>query len=288
MSGYKRETSAISDGNLWSLYAIRQDKHLLLPCISECFLTLHRRYSPRKYRDEDFLSTDEKYNGSNEEHVVELEQTRVLYKSQQESKNRLSGDIENKEKELEWNQKLFLGEDNEEEIEDIVSKEDERWNEVDTNQVTKKFIKPLAVIDSVLSEDLDTKGSGVVESITKLVSKHKAMGKDILPEDIPIPPVEVVVPKRVLDPTTVEPLVLDKTMLQKLDNIGISMLAMHRAELTQFVLTSNFNESVKPALEFLADVGVPEDKLGRVINMFPFILKESLKNLEVGSFQVLI
>ena len=237
----------------------RQNTNLLLRVYAE----YRRFYSPRKGGGRDDYNSEafDDY-AANDHDIPDRQDMSFKYVDQIRSA-----------KVKDWDQSLLLEADHRKGEIDV----DE--NSIKTVVVSREHIKPLDVINSVLSDDSQ---QDVEERISKFVEEQWKLNRDILPEDIPVPLVEVTVPKHVINPLKTEVIVEDETMLQKLDNVGISMISLWRADLTKFVLNSNFDTSVRPVLEFLSEVGVPDDELGRVINMFPDILKEPLNNLQVG------
>lgn len=194
-----------------------------------------------------------------------------------------------KTKEL-WQHGLFTGEDgeiidNEFDSEDLDSTVyDNTSHESLGDSISKerryKSVKPLAVIDSVLLEDTAS-SSGELGTLSELVQSKLTLKRNILPEDIPVPPVEVKIPKRKLVLADFDPILKDDKMLQSLDGLGVDFTLLQKAKLTEYILTRNFDEHVKPVLLFLSDSGVPGEMLGPVINKFPYILTDPLHNMKV-------
>lgn len=189
-----------------------------------------------------------------------------------------------------WQQGLFTGEDGEinddefdlEDLDSAVNDNTSHESLGDTIPKKRQYksVKPLAVIDSVLPEHT-TSSSDELGTISELVQSKLTLKRNILPEDIPVPPVEVKIPKRKLVLADFDPILKDDKMLQSLDGLGVDFALLQKAKLTEYVLTRNFDEHVKPVLLFLSDSGVPGEMLGPVINRFPYILTEPLHNMKV-------
>lgn len=68
--------------------------------------------------------------------------------------------------------------------------------------------------------------------------------------------------------------------LSEFIKMGVSLHSIERRKgLGQFVLNLNYNDTVKPHLLFLADLGVPPDLFGKFITKNPLIFKESIEDL---------
>lgn len=68
--------------------------------------------------------------------------------------------------------------------------------------------------------------------------------------------------------------------LQELIKMGVDLHSIERRKgLGEFVLNLNYNDTVKPHLLFLSDLGVPPDLFGHFITKNPLIFKESIEDL---------
>ncbi|KAL5276522.1 MTERFD1 family protein [Megaselia abdita] len=70
--------------------------------------------------------------------------------------------------------------------------------------------------------------------------------------------------------------------LQEFIKMGVNLHNIERRKgLGEFVLNLNFNDTVKPRLLFLADLGVSPELFGRFITKNPLIFKESIADLTI-------
>lgn len=70
--------------------------------------------------------------------------------------------------------------------------------------------------------------------------------------------------------------------LQEFIKMGVDLNSIERRKgLGEFVLNLNYNDTVKPHLLFLADLGIPPDLFGQFITKNPLIFKESVEDLTV-------
>lgn len=69
--------------------------------------------------------------------------------------------------------------------------------------------------------------------------------------------------------------------LSKLVQLGVNLWKLEqRPNVGSMLLRLNFNRDVAPRLLFLKEIGVEDSRLGYIITCNPFILKESLENLQ--------
>lgn len=74
----------------------------------------------------------------------------------------------------------------------------------------------------------------------------------------------------------------DSETLTKLVQLGVDLSVMDQnPEKAKFVLKLDFERDVKRYIQFLHDLGVEEDMLGKVITKNPFLFKEDIENLEI-------
>ena len=69
-------------------------------------------------------------------------------------------------------------------------------------------------------------------------------------------------------------------LLQSLLKIGVSLHTLDKKEVHSWLLTLNFEENVKPIIQFLVDRGVSPDSIGQFLTKNPDILKTNLQTLE--------
>ncbi|XP_065226848.1 transcription termination factor 3, mitochondrial [Planococcus citri] len=71
-------------------------------------------------------------------------------------------------------------------------------------------------------------------------------------------------------------------VIQQLIDLGVDFHKIEsRKKIPTFLLQLDFEKDVKPYISFLFQNGVPADQLGRVFTKNPFLLEESLDDLEV-------
>lgn len=71
-------------------------------------------------------------------------------------------------------------------------------------------------------------------------------------------------------------------MLQELIKLGVNLDKIEKTKRAgEIILRLNFENDVKPYVQFLHDNGVPSEELGNFITKNPFIFKEDLENLQI-------
>ena len=80
------------------------------------------------------------------------------------------------------------------------------------------------------------------------------------------------------------PLVNQSEVLIKLVQLGVDLTQVERKGMASHVIKMDFKKDLKPYLLFLHDIGVPDNKLGRVLTMNPALLKEDIEVLRVSAF----
>ena len=80
------------------------------------------------------------------------------------------------------------------------------------------------------------------------------------------------------------PLVNQSEVLIKLVQLGVDLTQIERKGMASHVIKMDFKKDLKPYLLFLHDIGVPDNKLGRVLTMNPGLLKEDIEILRVSLF----
>uniref|UniRef100_A0A671RRG4 Transcription termination factor 3, mitochondrial n=1 Tax=Sinocyclocheilus anshuiensis TaxID=1608454 RepID=A0A671RRG4_9TELE len=114
--------------------------------------------------------------------------------------------------------------------------------------------------------------------LNKLESVHTSPLQEISEEEA----VQIQVPYALPpESSTLRPYVDKSETLSKLVQLGVNLWKLEqRPNVGSMLVRLDFHADVAPSLLFLKDLGVEESKLGQLLTKNPFILTESLDNLE--------